>query len=293
MTSPATEDADGGRRRDPRPAGRPRRREQRVTQQTGTVTWWGHASVEIRLDGARLVTDPLLRNRVGPLHSLGYRPSRRDVASLTSVDGVLLSHLHHDHTDLPSIRRFAATTTTVVPTGAGPLLRRHARGPVLELPTGSSVELGGVRVEVTPARHDGTRLRHRAEAVGFLVRGSRTVYFAGDTEEFPEMAAVAAVPGGLDLAILPVSGWGLTLGTGHMDALAAARAVTVLRPRVALPVHWGTLRIPLAWRLRRQHLLTAAVRFAALVAQLAPATQVVVPVPGVPIPLAARSEHPT
>jgi L-ascorbate metabolism protein UlaG (beta-lactamase superfamily) len=78
-----------------------------------------------------------------------------------------------------------------------------------------------------------------------------------------------------------------------MDALGAARAVAVLRPRLAIPVHWGTLRIPVAWRLRRQHLLNAAVRFAALVAQLAPATRVAVPVPGVPVPLAARTEPST
>jgi L-ascorbate metabolism protein UlaG (beta-lactamase superfamily) len=257
------------------------------------VTWWGHATVEIRLDGTRLVTDPLLRNRVGPLHSLGHRPSRRDVDLLTSVDGVLLSHLHHDHTDLPSIRRFGPTTTTVVPVGAGPLLRKHARGTVLELAVGAETRFGGVRVEVTPARHDGNRLRHRAEAVGYLVRGSHTLYFAGDTDEFPEMAGLGAGPGGLDVAILPVSGWGLNLGPGHMDALGAARAVAVLRPRLAIPVHWGTLRIPVAWRLRRQHLLNAAVRFAALVAQLAPATRVAVPVPGVPVPLAARTEPST
>jgi L-ascorbate metabolism protein UlaG (beta-lactamase superfamily) len=262
--------------------------EQRVRDDTSTVTWWGHATVEIRLDGARLVTDPLLRNRVGPLHSLGHRPSTRDAEALTSVDGVLLSHLHHDHTDLPSVRRFGPGTTTVVPVGAGPLLRRHARGPVLELTVGAEARLGGVRIEVTPARHDGNRIRHRAEAVGYLVRGSRTVYFAGDTDEFPEMATMVGADA-LDLAILPVSGWGLTLGEGHMDAQAAARAVAVLRPRVAIPVHWGTLRIPVAWRLRRQHLLGVAVRFAALVAQLAPSTTVVVAVPGQPVTLPSRS----
>ena len=256
---------------------------------TSTVTWWGHATVEIRLDGTRLVTDPLLRNRVGPLHSLGHRPSRRDVDALTSVDGVLLSHLHHDHTDLPSIRRFGPTTTTVVPRGGGPLLRRHARGSVLELAVGAEARLGSVLVEVTPAVHDGNRLRTHAEAVGYLVRGSQTMYFAGDTAEFPGMAELAAVAGGLDVAILPVSGWGLNLGPGHMDSLAAARAVAVLRPRLAIPVHWGTLRIPVAWRLRRQHLLNVAVRFAALVAQLAPATRVVVPVPGVPVAVATPS----
>jgi L-ascorbate metabolism protein UlaG (beta-lactamase superfamily) len=262
-----------------------------VSDDTCIITWWGHASVEIRLDGTRLVTDPLLRRRVGPLHSRGHRPSLRDVDALSSVDGLLLSHLHHDHADLPSVRRFGATTTTVVPLGAGRLLRRHARGPVLELAVGSAARLGGVQVEATRAVHDGGRIgRHRAEAVGYLVRGSRTVYFAGDTDTFPEMATMAP-PGGLDVALLPVSGWGLTLGTGHMDAVAAARAVAVLRPRIAIPVHWGTLRIPVAWRLRRAQLMNAAVRFAALVGRLAPATTVVVPVPGVPVELPLRTER--
>jgi L-ascorbate metabolism protein UlaG (beta-lactamase superfamily) len=169
------------------------------------------------------------------------------------------------------------------------LLRQHARGSVLELAVGSEARLGSLHVEVTPALHDGNRFRLHAEAVGYLVRGSRTVYFAGDTAEFPEMAELAEVAGGLDVAILPVSGWGLNLGPGHMDALAAAHAVAVLRPRLAIPVHWGTLRIPVAWRLRRKHLLNAAVRFAALTAQLAPSTTVAVPVPGVPIALAART----
>ena len=174
-----------------------------------SVTWWGHASVEIRLDGIRLVTDPLLRRRVGPLHSSGHRP-RPAEDDLSSVDAVLLSHLHHDHTDLPSIRRFGRTTTTIAPVGAGSLLRRHARGPVLELPIGSETRIGGVRVAATLANHDGRRHGgHAADAVGYLVRGSRSIYFAGDTDVFPSMAAIADDPEGrLDVALLPVSGLG-------------------------------------------------------------------------------------
>ena len=263
-----------------------------MTDDGCSVTWWGHASVEIRLDGMRLVTDPLLRRRVGPLHSSGHRPRPAD-DDLSSVDAILLSHLHHDHTDLPSIRRFGRTTTTIAPVGAGSLLRRHARGPVLELAIGSETRVGGVRVAATLANHDGRRHGgHAADAVGYVVRGSRSIYFAGDTDVFPSMAALADDPRGrLDVALLPVSGWGLTLGDGHMDPAAATRAALLLRPRVAVPVHWGTLRIPVAWRLRRQHLLGVAERFASLMAQVAPETAVVVPVPGVPVevPSAAQS----
>jgi L-ascorbate metabolism protein UlaG (beta-lactamase superfamily) len=264
-----------------------------MTGESCTVTWWGHATVEIRLDGARVVTDPLLRRRVGPLHSVGHRPRVRD-DDLSTVDAVLLSHLHHDHTDLPSVRRFGPTTTTVVPVGAGPLLRRHARGQVVELAVGDETRVGRVGVASTPAVHDGGRHGgHKADAVGYLVRGSRTVYFAGDTDVFPGMADLAAWSGDpakvVDVALLPVSGWGLTLGSGHMDAAAATRAALLIRPRVVVPIHWGTLRIPVAWRLRRSHLVGVAERFADLMARAAPETRVVVPEPGVPVDVSSSS----
>jgi L-ascorbate metabolism protein UlaG (beta-lactamase superfamily) len=265
--------------------------ETHVTHDGCTVTWWGHATVEIRLDGSRFVTDPLLRRRVGPLHSRGHRPRPGGDGDVSTVDAVLLSHLHHDHTDLPSVRRFGTTSTTVVPLGAAALVRGHARGTVLSLAVGSEATFGRVQVRATPARHDGSRHGARsAEAVGYLVRGSRSVYFAGDTSVFPEMSTITEAAGArLDVALLPVSGWGLTLGAGHMDPDAAARAVLLLRPRVAVPIHWGTLRIPVAWRLRRQRFMGAAERFAALVAEMAPATRVLVPVPGVPVDLAATA----
>jgi L-ascorbate metabolism protein UlaG (beta-lactamase superfamily) len=258
-----------------------------------TVIWWGHATVDIRMDGTRVLTDPLLRRRVGPLHSRGHRPRRGEaIDSLSSIDAVLLSHLHHDHTDLPSIRRLGSRTTTVVPVGAEALLRRHARGQVVGLAVGSPAPIRALSIRATEARHDGTRHRgHAAEAVGYLVSGSRTVYFAGDTEVFSGMADIAdATPGGIDVALLPVSGWGLTLGSGHMDAAAAAQAVRLLRPRIAVPIHWGTLRIPVVWRLRGKHLQGVAEHFAALVTEAAPSTTVVVPEPGAAIGVPSRAE---
>ena len=75
-------------------------------------------------------------------------------------------------------------------------------------------------------------------AVGFLVRGSTTVYFAGDTDLFPELAGLADP---LDVALLPIWGWGPTLGEGHLDPERAAEAVRMLRPRIVIPIHWGSL----------------------------------------------------
>ena len=162
------------------------------------------------------------------------------------------------------------------------------RGSVEELPSGRTTGVGPVRVTATPAVHDGRRDRHgpQAEAVGYLMTGSSSVYFAGDTDLFAGMADLRGETG-IDVALLPVSGWGLTLGDGHMGAVEAAEAVALLRPRLAVPVHWGTLRIPVAWRARRSHLLGVADRFAELVAERSPGTAVVVPVPGRPIPVPA------
>ena len=75
-------------------------------------------------------------------------------------------------------------------------------------------------------------------AVGFLVRGSQTVYFAGDTGLFPGLEGLADP---LDVALLPIWGWGPTLGEGHLDPERAAEAVSLLAPRIVIPIHWGSL----------------------------------------------------
>ena len=196
-----------------------------------TLTWWGHAAVAVTLDGVRCVTDPLLRRRIGPLHYTAHRPS---AAELAAVDVVLLSHLHRDHTDLPSLSRFPARTRVVVPSGGAALVRRRVRARVEELAVDEVTTVGPVTVRATFADHDGRRHLGgpAAPALGYLLTGSRSVYAAGDTDVFPGMRTVAdnAGPGGLDAALLPVSGWGLTLGPGHMDADRAAHALTLLRP---------------------------------------------------------------
>jgi L-ascorbate metabolism protein UlaG (beta-lactamase superfamily) len=194
------------------------------------LTWLGHSTVVVELDGARLVTDPVLRRRIAHL--------RRDAPALTPKrpDAVLLSHLHYDHLDKPSLVRLGRDVPLVVPRGAAHFLRGFSD--VREVGPGSVLELGPLRVDVVDARHDGRRrpIGPPIQALGFVVRGSRSVYFAGDTELFDGMAVVAPV----DVALVPVSGWGPRLGPGHLDPASAARALTLLRPSVAVPIHWGT-----------------------------------------------------
>jgi L-ascorbate metabolism protein UlaG (beta-lactamase superfamily) len=200
------------------------------------ITWIGHSTVLMELDGARLLTDPLLRNRVAHLR----RVVPVDPGAGSNADAVLISHLHYDHLDLPSLRRLDRSRLLVVPRGARSLVAKQGFRHVVEVERGERVDVNGVTVEATHAEHDGNRgpLGAKAAAVGFLVSGSGRIYFAGDTDLFERMSDLAP----LDVAILPVAGWGPRLPPGHLDARSAAQALALLRPRVAVPVHWGTYR---------------------------------------------------
>jgi L-ascorbate metabolism protein UlaG (beta-lactamase superfamily) len=108
--------------------------------------------------------------------------------------------------------------------------------------------------------------RGEADAVGFMVTGSQRVYFAGDTDLFDGMEALAP---GLDVALLPISGWGARVPAGHLDPKRAAEALTRLRPRIAVPIHWGTYR-RVDMRKREELLRAPAVEFAKLAAEQTP-----------------------
>jgi L-ascorbate metabolism protein UlaG (beta-lactamase superfamily) len=233
------------------------------------VTWWGHATLTVEDAGTRVLTDPVLLDRVGHLYRRGGpspgRPARE-------ADVVLLSHLHADHLHLPSLRLLARGTRIIAPRGAGGLLHRLRHFEVTEVEPGDLVRVGEVGVSAVPARHDGRRYpgsRLSGPALGFLVDGRLRTYFAGDTELFAGMADVEC-----DVALLPVGGWGPTLGAGHLDPEEAARALTMLRPAVAVPMHYGTFWPVGLARMRRALFFGPAERFAAAALHFAPQVDV-------------------
>ena len=201
------------------------------------LTWLGHSTVVIDVDGTRLLTDPVLRRRIWHLR-------RAAAADPGPVDAILVSHTHFDHLDRGSLGRFDSSLPVVAPTGVGKLLRRWGRSQVLEVDAGDELELGGLAVRATPAEHESSRgpLSARTASLGYVVQGSTSVYFAGDTDLFDGMSEIGPV----DVAVLPVSGWGPKLPAGHLDPRGAAKALRLVRPRIAVPVHWGTFRTPLA-----------------------------------------------
>lgn len=250
------------------------------------LTWLGHATVLVE-DGARVLTDPvltpgvlLLRRRAGDLPAV--LPGE--------VDGVVVSHLHADHLHLPSLTLLPPGTPVVVPRGAGGYLRR-TRLEVVEVAAGESVSLNGMRVTAVPARHADTRWpggRRRCAAVGYLLAGRGTTYFAGDTDAFPEMAHLHPR---LDAALLPVGGWGPWLRGEHLDPAGAAACLQVLRPAVAVPIHYGTLWLRgLGW-LRPSVFHDPGRRFAEHARDVAADVQVRVLAPGESTALTARQPH--
>lgn len=245
------------------------------------LAYLGHATIGMDLDGVRLLTDPVIRRRVVHLYRYALPP---DPQWLTRPDAILISHLHLDHCDIPSLRRIGSGTRLIVPRGAGTVFTRYGFRTVEELAPGDSTTVGTVSIVATPAAHSGFRPPSGPTAipVGYIINGSRRLYFAGDTDLFPAMADLAA---GLDVALLPVWGWGRSLGPGHLDPHRAAEALRLVRPRLAIPIHWGTYaRVGLVGRMptfltEPPHLFTAEA------ARLAPEVQVRIVQPGEEIEL--------
>ena len=226
----------------------------------------------LEADGARLLTDPLLVRRLGPLRRVVAEP-----APIAAVDAILVSHVHHDHLDFASLRR-VRSPRLVAPAGAGPLLTRRGFAGVVELDRGEQLTIGPVAIQATRAEHSARRglLAAKIPALGYLISGSARVYFAGDTDLYAEMSALRP---GLDLALLPVAGWGARVGPGHLDPRKAADALRLLRPRMAIPIHWGTYR-RVGLRRDAATLREPAARFARLAAEQASEVTVRIIEPG-------------
>jgi L-ascorbate metabolism protein UlaG (beta-lactamase superfamily) len=220
--------------------------------------------------GVTLLTDPLLtdrvlhlRRRAGPTPQLSAAP-----------DAVLLSHLHADHFHVPSLRAVPGEPLLIVPRGAAGFvirgLGRAAGERCVELVPGESAKVGALTVHAVKAAHPGGRgpwSRLAAPAMGFVVEGAARTWYAGDTGLFDEMTDL----GPLDLALIPVGGWGPTLGAhGHLDAADAAEALRRIAATWAVPVHYGTFWPVGLGRVRRHMFRDPGKEFARLAAQIAP-----------------------
>jgi N-acyl-phosphatidylethanolamine-hydrolysing phospholipase D len=214
-----------------------------------SVTWVGHATFLVRMDGATFLTDPNFSEWAAPM---AYTGPRRAVApgvpldALPRIDFVVLSHDHYDHADVPSLKRLAASGARfIVPLGVGDLVR-DAGGQAVELDWWQHQDIGNVRVHCVPAQHHSGRGigdAGRSLWAGWVVKGpSRSFYFAGDTGYTPSMKGIQDRLGSVDLAAIPIGAYstpspGPFLHTTPEEALQLAED---LGARRAVGMHFGT-----------------------------------------------------
>jgi len=240
------------------------------------IVYVGHSTVLVDMGGVKLLTDPLLRPRLMHLR----RTAKVEARVLRGVDAVLVSHLHFDHLDFPSLERLGRELPVVVPRGAGGLLRKRGFRAAMEIGVDEELRIGPLTIRGTRAVHDRGRVPFgvRADPLGYVIDGPRSVYFAGDTELFDAMSELAPV----DVALLPIWGWGPSLGGGgHMNPDDAAQAAVLVRASTVVPIHWGTY-FPLHSGLRKAppFIDGPAEEFVARMATTAPEVEVRVLRPG-------------
>ncbi|MFD2092646.1 MBL fold metallo-hydrolase [Blastococcus deserti] len=246
------------------------------------VTWFGHASALLEIDGQRVLVDPVWGHRVSPSPVFGptrLHPAPIALEELPQVDAVLVSHDHYDHLDLPTVRTLLRTQTApfVVPLGIGEHLRKWGvpEHRIVELDWDGSHTVGELTLTCTEARHFSGRFFHRDTTLwaSWAITGPRhRVFFGGDTGYTPAFAGIGARLGPFDLTLLPVGAYNDAWHFIHMDPEEAMRAHGDLGGRVLLPVHWATFNLAFhRWAEPVQRLLAAAERVDA---------HVVVPQPG-------------
>jgi len=213
------------------------------------LTWIGHASFLVRMDGVSFLTDPMFSARASPLAFAGpprLVPPGLALDALPKVDFALVSHDHYDHLDLPSVRALAARGVRfVVPSGIGELVRRVG-GEATELRWWDRTEVGGVTVHCVPAHHFSGRTlfdRNRRLWAGFVVEGpTRRFYHAGDTGDFDGFSEIGRRLGPIDLAAVPVGAYlpRAMMAPVHVDPEEAVKAALAVRATRMAAMHWGT-----------------------------------------------------
>ena len=233
------------------------------------VTWFGHSSTLLEVDGQRLLTDPIWSDRASPVEWIGPRrwyPPTIALAQLPSIDAVLISHDHYDHLDWPTIVAMRAWKNVfIVPLGIGAHLARWGipAERIVELDWWQSTRVGALTVTLVPARHASGRVNPRGDLTlwgGFALVGEHhRVYYSGDTGLFDQMAEIGRRFGPFDLALIEAGQYDAAWPDWHLGPEQAVLSAQRVGAKALIPVHWGLFRLaPHGWTEPVERVLAAA-----------------------------------
>ncbi|OHU98484.1 hypothetical protein BKN37_20645 [Mycobacterium talmoniae] len=236
------------------------------------VTWLGHATALVEIDGYRVLTDPVWSDRCSPSDLVGperLHPPPLPLEALPAVDAIVISHDHYDHLDIDTVSALVRTQRApfFVPLGVGAHLRDWGvpEQRIVELDWHERGQVDELTLVCTPARHFSGRFltRNLTLWASWAVLGpTHRVYFAGDTGYTTSFAEIGAAHGPFDLTLMPVGAYNAAWPDIHMnpeEAVQAHRDVTGSKPAVLVPIHWCTFRLaPHPWDEPIQRLLAAA-----------------------------------
>lgn len=234
------------------------------------VTWYGHASAVVEIDGHRVLTDPVWSERVSPSQLVGparLHPTPAPLTALPAVDAVVISHDHYDHLDKSTIQTLLRTQQApfLVPLGIKAYLRGWGvpESRIIELGWGESATVSGLTLTCTEARHFSGRglVRNTTLWASWVFAGPQhRVYFGGDTGYTASFAAIGAEYGPFDVSLLPIGAYNELWPDIHMNPEEAIKAQADLSGTgIVVPIHWATFNLAFhPWAEPIERLIAAA-----------------------------------
>ena len=233
------------------------------------ITWFGHSSVLVEIDGYRILTDPVWSERISPVRMVGpvrWYPAPVPLQDLLPLDAVLISHDHYDHLDYPTIASMQRIDTRfIVPLGVGAHLAYWgiAEERITELDWWDRATVGKLEIACTPSRHASGRTMIDTDETlwaGYALLGPKhRVYFSGDTGLFPAMHDIGERLGPFDVTMIEVGAYGNAWPDWHLGPEQAVLAHRMVRGKVMLPIHWGLFNLAYhAWTEPVERTLAAA-----------------------------------
>lgn len=217
-----------------------------------TVTWLGHSSIFVQMNGLKVLIDPVWSERASPFSWLGPRrhtPPPIMMEDIPPVDAVLISHNHYDHLDIPTLIRLGNAPLYLVPLGVGKILSRHGITNFHEMDWWDTVELKGIKIACLPAQHFSARSpfdRNRTLWCGWAVMSNgKRFYDAGDTGYFSGFREIGERFGPFDAAAIPIGAYlpKWFMEPMHIGPQDAIRAAEDLGARIMIPIHWGVFNL--------------------------------------------------